>query len=140
MRTTIGLIFTAFGAWGSLAQIAGHYGLFLYPPPQALHLAMLYTAPWLAIYCGLILWNRARAWRRARERRYPQKTIIRNPDGRTRAVGGPGVLERFGAWTLVLGLAALPYWFEVSAPVPYLIAGVMVYAFARFAGHVMQRA
>lgn len=129
MPLFLGLLITGLAAWGSAARIAGAYGVGLYPPVDLLTAAMAMVAPWLAIFCGYLLWNNARVWRLAWEKRQAMASMVRAPEACIRHTGRPGPLERLGTLTLALGLAALPYWFEAAHPLVIVGTGLMVWVF-----------
>lgn len=127
MRLFLLLSLLALMAWGSLAIIAGHYGLDIFPLIGWLKFLLLFTAPWASLIGGLLLWKQARIWRRLHHRRIAPEPLTRTPDHIAPAPNRPSVLERTALAIAALGAATMLYWLHLPGPEYLVMVGVVVW-------------
>lgn len=139
MRLILGLLLIALSVWGSLATIAGYYGIDLFPARPAFKIALHVAGPWIAALGGFLMWKWARVWRRLFFLLSQPRPLTRAPHLAQSHPEKPGALEHTACLVMLLGGAALVFWFDHPHPEHVVISGLMILAFIRFAGRELRR-
>jgi hypothetical protein len=124
--------------WGSIAIIAAHYGIDLFPANPWLALAMRWGAPWITLAGGFLAWSRARLWRRLHRLRSLPGPLIRDPGAAAAPAERPGGLERLAALVIATGMAAIVYQLNLPGPETVLAAGLAFWLFKGIAAAALK--